>query len=121
MIRDASPSETMALEMAADVLHKAGLKRVILLGWPGPRCEGVVLSADATTDGSDCLAAAETFMELAAGMSWKLGGTPVDASHVLWILMGTVAQKLELSTDDLKKGFDLTVKDLRDVIRSNKK
>lgn len=121
MIRDASPAETMALNTAAEILHKAGLKRVILLGWPGPRCEGVVLSADATTVGSDALVAAETFMELAAGMARENGGTSVDASQVLWILMGTVAQKLELSTDDLKKGFNLTVKDLRDVIRSNKK
>ena len=121
MIRDASPAETMALNTAAEVLHKAGLKHVVILGRPGPRCRGVVLSADAATDGSDVLAAAETFMELAADMSWKIGGTPVDASQVLWVLMGTVAQRLELSTDDLKKGFDLTVKDLREVIRSNKK
>ena len=125
MIRDASPAETMALNTAAEILHKAGLKRVILLGWPGPRCEGVVLSADATTVGSDALAAAETFMELAAGMSWKLDwkldGTPVEASRVLWVLMGTVAQKLELSTDDLKKGFDLTAKGLRELIQDNKK
>lgn len=121
MIRDASPSETVALKTAAEVLHKAGLKRVIMLGWPGPRCEGMVLSADATTDGSDCLAAAETFMELAAGMARINGGTPIDVSQALWVLMGTAAQKLKLSTDDLKKGFDLAVKDLRNVLWGNKK
>ena len=117
MIRNASPAETMALKTAADVLHMVGLKHVVMLGWPGPRREGVVPSADDTADGSDCLVAAETFMELAR----ENGGTSVDASQVLWILMGTVAQKLRLSTDDLKKGFDLTAKDLRELIRDNKK
>lgn len=121
MIRNASPAETMALKTAADVLHMVGLKHVIILGWPGPRCRGVVLSADDTADGWDCLAAAKTFMELAAGMARENGGTPVDVSQVLWILMGTVAQKLELSTDDLKKGFDLTAKGLRELIQDNKK
>lgn len=121
MIRDASPAETLALKTATEVLHMAGRKRVIMLGWPGPHSEGLVLSADDTADGSDCLVAIETFMKLAASMARQNGGTQVDASRTLWILMGTAAQKLRLSTDDLKKGFDLAVKDLKDIIRNNKK
>lgn len=46
MIRDASPAETLALKTATEVLHMAGLKRVIMLGWPGPHSEGLVLSAE---------------------------------------------------------------------------
>lgn len=76
MIRDASPAETLALKTATEVLHMAGLKRVIMLGWPGPHSEGLVLSADDTADGSDCLVAIETFMKLAASMARQNGGNP---------------------------------------------